>query len=146
MPSASTANLTNKRSFYAILFLKEKEPVQALFPIGPSRWAAHRWRRCSASPVPRLQDPLKSWDACEGVLAMLDVRRGMCCVESEALVLVEVMPLCCIDPLEAAVLAMRVEAAADSDLSSIGLPVRCAAVMPCATAFALAEGVGDVVF
>jgi hypothetical protein len=77
---------------------------------------------------------------------MLDVRRGMCCVESEALVLVEVMPLCCIDPLEAAALAMQIEAAADSDLSSFGLPVRCAAVMPCATALAFAEEVGDVVF
>lgn len=77
---------------------------------------------------------------------MFDARRGTCCVQSEALVLVEVMPLCCIDPLEAAALAMQVEAVADPDPSSVGLPMRCAAVMPCAMALAFAEEVGDVVF
>lgn len=39
---------------------EQKEPVQALFRLLRfCNTAAHRWRQCSLSPVPRLQDPLR---------------------------------------------------------------------------------------
>ena len=55
-----------------------KEPVQALFrPPRQKAGAAHRWWRCSAPPVPRLQDPRSQRNALRAAalcVRMRDVR------------------------------------------------------------------------
>ena len=77
---------------------------------------------------------------------MSDIRQRPFCANSETLVLVEAVPLCCIDPLDAAALAaLLADQPADFEMRA-GLPARCAAVMPCDRALALVEGVGHVVF
>ena len=74
-----------------------------------------------------------------------------CCAQAEALVIIEAVPLCCIDPLGAAGFGAAALAACSAFASApdglgAGLPVRVATVMPCAQALSLAEEVGHVVF
>ena len=78
---------------------------------------------------------------------MSETRQMSRCAQSETLVLIEAMPLCRIDPREAAQLAALIATAPQAPATSCaGLPARCAAVMPCDQALALVEGVGHVVF
>lgn len=73
-----------------------------------------------------------------------------CCSQAEALVIIEAVPLCCVDPLGAAALEASALACAmlpsKSEGFDAGLPARSATIMPCAQALSLVEGTGHVVF
>ena len=72
------------------------------------------------------------------------------CVEAEALVIIEAVPLCCVDSFDmSAPEVMQAACPASSSESKSfggGLPARCATIMPCAQALSLVEGVGHVFF
>lgn len=74
----------------------------------------------------------------------------MFCAQADALVIIEAVPLCCIDPLGAASLEATVTAcsvaSSESGTFGAGLPARSATIMPCAQALSLVEEVGHVVF
>lgn len=69
------------------------------------------------------------------------------CAHPGAVVLIEAVPLCQLDPLDAAALAALIEdGERDAGSGREGLPVRCAALMSCSQAAALAKEVGHVAF
>lgn len=84
-------------------------------------------------------------------------RSASCCAHPEALVVVAAVPLCQVDASEDLLskVATRIACSPSSDFSPHtasdaafpeGLPLRCAAVMPCSDALALVEEVGHVSF
>lgn len=83
---------------------------------------------------------------------MLKSPQRACCAQPEALVVILAVPLCQPESLDGGLLedlARGVRSMAREDAGEtlrMGLPLRCAAAMPCEDAIALAEGVGHVVF
>lgn len=81
---------------------------------------------------------------------MSENRSSLRCAQSEALVFIEVIPLCQIDSYEAVrpedVILCCAAYAAGVEQPTGGLPARCATIMPCVKAASLMEEVGHVVF
>ncbi len=81
---------------------------------------------------------------------MSDSRSESCCALPETLVVVQAVPLCCIDVLEPAVLESIVRdcllLSSEEALPADGLPLRCATVMSCDAAVSLMQEVGHVCF
>lgn len=79
---------------------------------------------------------------------MLESRNTFCCDQPQALVMIEVLPLCFLDTEEGASAAFSLaQALASQERGSAdptGMPLRCVAAMPCVDALALAKEAGHV--